>query len=183
MGENSFAYVLEPQFQMNECFAWIHKVLLTLILTDIMWICVIFMNMYLIGCYLKVDIWDKRLSSNIVKAWIKAWVNVARCRELNGKRDCHRSWRRLELSFHSWILGSTGKSWGLSHGVLWKSHAFNVLWFAYAWFSVLIMHISWPCHFVFGVVFLFVSMIFFLFVSWLAFYCFESWELVGKEES
>jgi len=99
LGENSFGYVWKPKFQMNECFTWIQKVFLTLILIEIMWICVIFMNMYLIGCYLTVDIWDKTLSSNIVKAWIQEWVNVAWCRESNNKRDYHRSWRRLNWAF------------------------------------------------------------------------------------
>jgi hypothetical protein len=45
------------------------------------------------------------------------------------------------------------------------------------------MSSAWPCHFVCGVVLLLVFMVFFLFVSCSFLLCFESWELVGKEES
>jgi len=160
-----------------------YKSFLTLILVDIMWICVIFMSMYLEGYYIKVDIWDKRLSYNLVKAWTKSWANVVWCKESNGKRYCHRSWRRLGLSDHSWILGSIGKPWGLSHGVSWNSSVFSVLWFVCTWFTTLIVSSAWPWQCVCGVVLFFVFRAFLLILFYYCLLCFEglgNW--LGKKE-
>lgn len=51
------------------------------------------------------------------------------------------------------------------------------------WFENLFMSRVWPYHFVHGVMLLLVFVVFLLVFSCLLFYYFESWELVGKEES
>ena len=142
LGKNSFGNVWKPQFQMNECFAWKWEVFLTLISSDFMWICAIFMNMYLKSIVVKFHLW-----LNFSRNWSPlrdeicvclvtrkhAWYNKVSqpvycyiylytdsyvfmavwCRDCMEKRV---PWNLEEGS--RWIsLGGIGKPWGLSHGV------------------------------------------------------------------
>ena len=123
--------------------------------------------------FIKVDF--KLINMVVLIFGTCSWHVWAWCRQLHGKRGCHEILKKAWVEFS---LGTMGiESWCfLLVLCFWSFMNFR------AWFAALFMSSVWPYHFVYGVMLLFLFMVFFLFVSCLAFYVLSLGNWLGKRK-